>query len=307
MQEMAGKWTMQVSGQTFLVLSLKYSEGQLTGTMVWPKKFRLEGDGSVADISPEHKEFTLVQDSTSGDHVLLRGTDQKTASMELALIDHDHALLQFVGAPLPPWKLDRVGDNNEVTVATSWPEQKHISEPMSEEMVALAKRLHSMVAEDQEVRTSIPISAQRMREVDEKNYPEILRIYQKYGWPPLSKFGMQAAQDYWLLVQHQELEFQKMVLPAMEQAVAKMEASRISYAFLYDRVMVGEGKPQHWGTQGGCEDGKAILQPVDDTTHLEQRRRELGIFPVAVDDYLKLLAPQCANMKQDIPKAPAAN
>ena len=41
--------------------------------------------------------------------------------------------------------------------------------------------------------------------------------------------------------------------------VEAREASKVNYAYLYDRVMLGQGKPQHWGTQGRCKDGKAIL------------------------------------------------
>jgi hypothetical protein len=174
----------------------------------------------------------------------------------------------------------------------------------SPKMAALVARLHNMAVKDQEVRGADPISVERMEEVDKKNYRELLRVYEKYGWPTFSMVGKEAAQDYWLLVQHQDLNFQKMVLPAMEQAVSKLEASKINYAYLYDRVMVGEGKPQHWGTQGKCEDGKATLEPVDDPTHLEQRRSELGIYPVSVEKYLKLLAPQCINTKQDISSTP---
>jgi hypothetical protein len=170
--------------------------------------------------------------------------------------------------------------------------------PLSPAMAALAAKLHEMAAKDQGVRTENPISVKRMMKVDKKNHRELLRVYQQYGWPTFSMVGKQAAQDYWLLVQHQDLEFQKIVLPAMEQAVAKMEASKVNYAYLYDRVMVGEGKPQHWGTQGKCENGKATLETVGDPANLEERRSELGIYPVSVEKYLKMLAPQCANLKQ---------
>ncbi len=180
-------------------------------------------------------------------------------------------------------------------------QQARAPQSMSKEMATLAKKLHSMAIEDQSVRTSGTISARRMEKVQQKQAAEVLRIYQKYGWPTFSLVGEAAAQDYWLLVQHQELEFQKMVLPAMEQAMNRGEASKVSYAYLYDRVMVGEGKPQHWGTQGNCIDGKATLQPLDDPTQLEQRRRAIGIHPPSIEAYLKLLAPQCANIKQDLP------
>ena len=183
--------------------------------------------------------------------------------------------------------------------ARSSPQQSNGAEQSTDEMVSLAKKLHEMVLEDQAVRLATPFSAERMREVDERNHGVVVRIYQEYGWPTFSMLGEQGAQDYWLLVQHQTLDFQRKVLPAMEKAMEKKEASKASYAYLYDRVMIGEGKPQHWGTQGKCEDGKAKLQPVDDPTHLEQRRREAGIYPASEEKYLKLLASHCAAANPD--------
>jgi hypothetical protein len=47
------------------------------------------------------------------------------------------------------------------------------------------------------------------------------------------------------------------------------------------------------------------IHPDGDMLKRDFARR--GIYPVAVEEYLKLLDQQCANMKQDIPKALAAN
>jgi hypothetical protein len=54
------------------------------------------------------------------------------------------------------------------------------------------------------------------------------------------------------------------------------------------------------------------LEKLNSDTHpdgdmLKGDSTERGIYPVPVEEYLKLLDQQCANMNQDIPKAPAAN
>lgn len=171
----------------------------------------------------------------------------------------------------------------------------------SPEVVALQTKLKEMAERDQEVRAQVPILASKLRTVDEGNYPELLRIHEKYGWPLISAVGKDAAHNYWLLVQHQELKFQEQVLPDMRQAADSGEASKVEYAYLYDRVMTEEGKPQHWGTQTDCKDGKAILSPVDDPEGLPQRRKDFHILPVDENEYLKLLDPVCADFKQDLP------
>jgi Clp amino terminal domain, pathogenicity island component len=184
------------------------------------------------------------------------------------------------------------------------PRQNLNAHPSSPDFAALAKQIHEMLVEDQAVRTTNPISAKRMKEVDDKNSPVVKNIFQKYGWPTITMLGTLGAQEYFVLVQHQDLQFQESALPAMEQAVANKEALKSNYAYLYDRVMVGEGKLQHWGTQGTCKDGKAALEPVDDPTHLEDRRRQAGIYPPSIDEYLKFIEPQCKNMQYDLPASP---
>ena len=85
----------------------------------------------------------------------------------------------------------------------------------------------------------------------------------------------------------------------MQRAVAAGEASQSNYVLLYDRVMKGEGKPQHWGTQTSCVNGEAVLDPVDDPAGLEQRRRELYLQPL--DTYLKSMSETCRSFVHDLP------
>jgi len=100
-------------------------------------------------------------------------------------------------------------------------------------------------------------------------------IFSKYGWVTNSLAGKDAAHDFWLLVQHQTPEIQRRLLPALEKAAKTGNASMGDYAYLYDRVQVGLGKPQHWGSQSKCQNGKPVLESVDDPAGLDARRKEL--------------------------------
>jgi hypothetical protein len=86
------------------------------------------------------------------------------------------------------------------------------------------------------------------------------------------------------------------MLAAMKSAVDASEASRRNYAYLFDRVQVLEGKQQRWGTQSQCEKGRATLYPVDDVAHLEERRSEAGLEPLA--DSLKGSDATCARLRR---------
>ena len=60
---------------------------------------------------------------------------------------------------------------------------------------------------------------------------------------------------------------------------------------LLDRVLVGEGKPQVYGTQGKrFEDWKGKepeLEPIEDEANVDKRRAEVGLPPLA--EYVKFL------------------
>jgi len=157
----------------------------------------------------------------------------------------------------------------------------------SKQIALLAAELQDMAAADQAVRFERPPVRNRIRAMDKKHYARLVQIHRAYGWPAISLVGKKAANNYWLLVQHQGLAFQKIVLPDMKRAVDKGEASKMDFAYLYDRVMVREGKPQHWGTQGTCVNGKAKLYDVDERATLDRRRAELSLWPEK--EYLDML------------------
>ena len=69
-----------------------------------------------------------------------------------------------------------------------------------------------MVTEDQALRNAPTESGAEMTAMTAKHRPEIERIHEIYGWPTQSQFGEEAASAFWLLVQHQEPEVQRVWL-----------------------------------------------------------------------------------------------
>ena len=181
-----------------------------------------------------------------------------------------------------PWHMERTPDGETVILASRLPERDY-----PEEIRKLREQLRGMVQEDQDARTAFDNA--RMEAADRKNRSEVIRIFDRYGWVTNSVAGKDAAHNFWLLVQHQTPEIQQRLLPALEKAAKKGDASMSDYAYLYDRVQMGLGKPQHWGTQAKCENGKPVLYPVDDREGLDRRRKELFMMPIKEyleNDYL---------------------
>ncbi len=128
----------------------------------------------------------------------------------------------------------------------------------------------------------------KMQEADRDNLRWLKDVVAKHGWPGKSLVGAKAAQDAWLLVQHADTDrdFQESCLKKME-ALPKGEVEPKNIAYLTDRVLVGRGKKQKYGTQAMFKDGKAVAQPIDDAEHVDERRKAVGLQPLA--EYLKMV------------------
>lgn len=123
--------------------------------------------------------------------------------------------------------------------------------------------------------------------VDQFNTGQIKKILSRHRWVCISKFGVSADTNAWLLVQHadHDLKFQKTCLRTLEGLLKVKETNPQNYAYLYDRVAVGESRPQRYGTQAKIE-GKVELYPFEGTAEaLEARRKELGLN--SLKDYLE--------------------
>ena len=128
----------------------------------------------------------------------------------------------------------------------------------------------------------------RMKVIDAANTERMRAIVRQYGWPGPELVGQDGTDGAFLLVQHANLAFQKEMLPLVEKSYKSGKLPGQSYALLLDRVMVGEGKPQVYGTQVKEWKGKEpVLQPIEDEANVDKRRAEVGLFPLS--EYRELL------------------
>ena len=89
------------------------------------------------------------------------------------------------------------------------------------------------------------------------------------------------------MIQHSDNPvLQKRFLPAMERMVASKEALGSEYALVYDRIAVGEGRLQRYGSQMYCVDGRMVPRPTEDPEHIEERRAPMGFRWPTYQGYL---------------------
>jgi len=119
-----------------------------------------------------------------------------------------------------------------------------------------------------------------MKKVHRDNTFQIKRIIQNIGWPVESIVGEDGAEAAWLIVQHAilEPEFQKRCVSFLQEAVEKGEANNWHLAYLQDRVLIQEGKPQIFGTQHVANNGRIEPLPIEDIEMANSKREKLGLW-----------------------------
>lgn len=122
---------------------------------------------------------------------------------------------------------------------------------------------------------------------DAENLARLREIISEHGWPGQSLVGRDGATAAFLILQHADHETQVEYLPLVKTAVEAGEFQRRHFALLQDRVLVGDDKPQIYGTQLYWDDATGKLEPfpIEDEANVDSRRQEIGMMPLA--EYVK--------------------
>lgn len=165
-------------------------------------------------------------------------------------------------------------------------------------LVELENELDSMVKADQEINDKVKGSTgdekTRLLEVQQKilmsNTLRAKQILKETGFPGYDKVSEEATSNYWLIVQHSDhdLDFQKVVLGAIENEARSGNASLADWAYLKDRTRVNEGLPQIYGTQVYYDSlGNPQPKLLDDAEKVNSLRKTVGLEPL--EQYLMLM------------------
>jgi hypothetical protein len=128
----------------------------------------------------------------------------------------------------------------------------------------------------------------RLRKLDRKNSQALRTIMPVVGWFDEKRYGPEAARAAWFIVQHSpDKAFQNLGLDRMVPKGGESAKERSQYALLYDRIRMGRGEPQRFGSQGQCQDGKVRIYPIEDPDHVDERRAKFGLS--TLKDYQTLL------------------
>ena len=127
----------------------------------------------------------------------------------------------------------------------------------------------------------------RIDKTDSIDLVKVIDVIEKNGWPGISLVGENANQAVWLVIQHADLKVQEKYLPFLKQSVLKGESNGTDLALLEDRILLGNHKPQIYGTQlvRDSVTNKFKLAVIIDEINVNKRRAEVGLGKI--EDYAK--------------------
>lgn len=150
-----------------------------------------------------------------------------------------------------------------------------------------------MAADQSTLRSDVPDSlgeagrvavTLEVRRLATANAEWLKRMLARIGWFDISRYGAEASQAAWLIVQHADHDpaWQRQVLEVLRPRVARGDMQPNYFAYLVDRIAVNAGQPQTYGTQGHCI-GPGDWQPFEliEPAALDARRAAVGLPPIA--------------------------
>jgi hypothetical protein len=140
-------------------------------------------------------------------------------------------------------------------------------------------------------------------QADSINLIKVKTILDKYGWLGPDVIGVQGNSTLFLVIQHSDQKTQEKYLPMMKEAVKNKKAYGNDLALLEDRVLLGQGKRQIYGSQIGRdpETQTYYVSPLEDPDNVDKRRAKVGLGPLA--DYIShwQLKWDAEQYKKDLP------
>jgi hypothetical protein len=174
-----------------------------------------------------------------------------------------------------------------------------IESSLNKELVAILDTIHQ---EDQKYREESQVLEKKygwdskevkdvwktINTIDSINLIKVEKILAEYGWLSADIVGEQGNRTLFLVIQHSpDYKVQQKYLPMMREAVKKGNADSKRLALLEDRVALGEGKKQIYGSQLEMDykTNLYVLSPLIDPGNVDKRRAEVGLKSIA--EYLK--------------------
>lgn len=117
--------------------------------------------------------------------------------------------------------------------------------------------------------------------IDAENTLVALALVDQYGFDRLHTASSRLTGSITGLVHHGgTTEERRTLLTAIEPLALSGQYSGQQYALLYDRIAEAEGRPQRYGTQDDCENGRRVIYSLEDPENVHEHRASMGMGPL---------------------------
>ena len=119
-------------------------------------------------------------------------------------------------------------------------------------------------------------------EIDSLNQIRIVEIIDEYGYPGSTMVGPSAGSTAFMVIQHSNQEMQEKYLPLLKEQADKNEIRWSSVALMIDRVLLGKGEKQIYGSQVHTdqETGEQYFGAIENPFKIDSIRNTVGLGPL---------------------------
>lgn len=161
---------------------------------------------------------------------------------------------------------------------------------------SLRQTLLAMRADDERVREELAQTGElfdgynpKMEAVHLKNAARLEEMLAENGWLGKSSVGEDGAEAAWFIVQHaiSRPDLQRRFLPLLKEQIEQSENPAWQAAYLEDRILSFEGKPQIYGTQFDWTERDAMSpNEIFEPEKIDERRASVGL-ETPYSEYIK--------------------
>lgn len=127
----------------------------------------------------------------------------------------------------------------------------------------------------------------KTRVADSINQVKVLNLLDSIGWPDKKAIGEEGSKTIWAVLQHADVNVQEKYFPMVKKAVTDFKVEPRDAAYLEDRILIGKGLKQKYGTQLSVTIGskKSYVLPIEKPESADSLRNTVFLLPLKY--YLK--------------------
>jgi VWFA-related protein len=162
------------------------------------------------------------------------------------------------------------------------PQNVTFNKKLHDELRKLAVKTEALLYNGVENDLSNEAFTKRVSEASHRNNARLCQILKEFGWPSSALVGQDGMGAVFYLIRNsRQLDLQVALLPLVIASVKQGDGQKRQVADLVDRMRVDSGMKQLFGTQVKVANGFLVLAPIEDEAHVDDRRKQFGMSPLA--------------------------